>query len=62
MLTPSGSNIHGILVFLPLDTNRPKTRWKQERKLTAAPVFITVHNADASAPSNSAPSDEGAAP
>jgi hypothetical protein len=28
-------------------------------KLTAAPVFITVHIADASAPSNSAPSDEG---
>ena len=37
-------------------------RWKQELKPTAAPVFVTVHIADASAPSNSAPIDEEDAP
>jgi transposase-like protein len=37
-------------------------RWKQELKPTAAPMFATVHIADASAPSEAAPSDEERAP
>jgi hypothetical protein len=37
-------------------------RWKQELKPTAAPTFVTVQIADASAPSDAAPSDEERAP
>jgi len=33
-------------------------RWKQELKPSAAPMFVTVQIADASAPSDAAPSDE----
>jgi transposase len=33
-------------------------RWKQEFKPSAAPMFVTVQIADASAPSDAAPSDE----
>jgi hypothetical protein len=37
-------------------------RWKQELKPTAAPMFATVHIADASAPSEAALGDEERAP
>jgi transposase-like protein len=37
-------------------------RWKQELKPTAAPTFVTVQIADASAPSDATPSDEERAP
>ena len=37
-------------------------RWKQELKPSAAPMFVTVHIADASAPSDAALSEEELAP
>jgi transposase-like protein len=37
-------------------------RWKQELKPTTAPMFVTVHIADAGAPSAAALSDEERAP
>src|SRR5262245_202968 len=37
-------------------------RWKQKLKPTAAPMFVTVQIADASAPSDAAPSQEERAP
>ena len=37
-------------------------RWKQELKPTGIPTFVTVHIADASAPSDAALSDEESAP
>ena len=37
-------------------------RWKQELKPTAAPMFVTVQIADATAPSDAALSDEEHAP
>jgi len=37
-------------------------RWKQELKPTAAPLFVTVQIADATAPSGTAPADEEHAP
>jgi transposase-like protein len=37
-------------------------RWKQELKPSAAPMFVTVQIADASAPSNAALSEEERAP